>query len=925
MIDQQNRTKSIMRGLGTLATLMLLATGWSGVATSLAEARQGQTANVAIVTTDSGQPVSDACFVLAGYSQEGCDENGDGQITFQDVPLGTYTLHQTANLGPVRYVPDTTITVTGAMDADGWERFYVAIETSASTSIGQTRQVAIFTDEAGQSAYDACYILVDYSNEGCDENQDGRVMFDDIPWGTYTVHQTADLGPGRHVDDFTIEVRGNISSAGWEGFSATIVNSTGGSVVQLQQNGEVDIALITRDPQDGHLLTGTCYVLVDYSNEGCDENGDGQVTFAAIPYGTYTVRQTQTPAGYPTINDYAINVEPVQGMPGGPFGVPLGFIVKQAPQQNAPDTRNVSVVLIDMTTHEKIPAGGCVELVGASNIGCDEDLIDGQIDFLDVPAGGPYELRFTNLPAGYEVVTVGGPLAIFVDSEPGAPANQVIFAMLATQNSDASVEGPESAQVVGEDGFRLTLDGVWVSGAPGVAPIGTTVRAKLVEHDLPEGISGFAEPVGPGLEVTLGEGIQPASPLIITFAPDVVSSWDSAPDATDHLVPVVFTSKVEGPGMELADAHLLPDGSVEVTADHLSPFQPALASISGFADWLDEQVLIFAQVRSERPDCVDQRAEDLGWEFSAVPNQLFWPCADETTGGLEVTFTNNSPEVWLVESDQATPELPSTLSITGATIAAVARQGIDQTTTTPLVPPDGVVTFQVHDQEGPVVFDASLNKTLTITNAFVSGVSVILPSKKLEALGRAECFLDVVSTGLTASEKLEDAAYGGLSGTIIRCVGDAVGGLGGTLISAVGAIPGAGTAALDTVVRGLTGRDEFSITLSKLEDVPDELDRSASSSSAWPTDRNDTAQGLYTWIGASSVWSGTGISGMPDWVACDDARNYCLLGYNRGDHVLVRIDGFEIVGTVANWYPDPIEALLILGIPEEAADQILGI
>ena len=203
-----------------------------------------------------------------------------------------------------------------------------------------------------------------------------------------------------------------------------------GTIVASGPTGEVDIALITRDPETGDLLTGTCYVLVDYSNEGCDENGDGQVTFAAIPFGTYTVQQTQTPAGYPTIDDYDIDVLPTGYMEGPPFGVPLGFVVKQAPAQNAPDTRNVSVILIDMHTREKVVAEVCVELIGASNVGCDDDLPDGQVDFLDVPAGGPYELRFTNLPAGYEVATVGGPLAVRIDAEPGAPANQMIFVLL---------------------------------------------------------------------------------------------------------------------------------------------------------------------------------------------------------------------------------------------------------------------------------------------------------------------------------------------------------------------------------------------------------------------------------------------------------------------------------------------------------------
>jgi hypothetical protein len=98
-----------------------------------------------------------------------------------------------------------------------------------------------------------------------------------------------------------------------------------------------------------------------------------------------------------------------------------------------------------------------------------------------------------------------------------------------------------------------------------------------------------------------------------------------------------------------------------------------------------------------------------------------------------------------------------------------------------------------------------------------------------------------------------------------------------------------------------------------------------SGSTSWPTDRHDTAPGLYIWIGSATAWGIPGINGMPDWVACDDARDYCLLGYTGGDEVLVEIDDLEVVGTIAEWYPDPKEALLILGMTEEVADQILGI
>ena len=291
-------------------------------------------------------------------------------------------------------------------------------------------------------------------------------------------------------------------SLGYERTSPHVDDISGSS--SASTDTAVDIALITRDPDTGELLTGTCNVLVDASNAGCDENGDGQVTFAAIPFGIYTVRQTLTPAGYSTIDDYDIDVQPTGYMEGPSFGVPLGFIVKQARDQNAPDTRNVSVVMLDMRTHERVTADVCVELVGTSNAGCDEYPRDGQIDFLDVPAGGPYELRFSNLPAGYEVATVGGPLGVSIDAEPGTPSNRIIFVLLAgpggdagatdadagsddigAGSGDADIQPAESTEVVGGDGFTVALDGVTVSGATGVAPIGTAVHTRPIVQDLP--------------------------------------------------------------------------------------------------------------------------------------------------------------------------------------------------------------------------------------------------------------------------------------------------------------------------------------------------------------------------------------------------------------------------------------------------------
>lgn len=293
----------------------------------------------------------------------------------------------------------------------------VAIPFSQSASAGVGYGVVIVTTENDSPVTDACYVLVDFSNVGCDENGDGVVQFDQVPPGTYTVHQTADLGPNRHVDDFQITTT-TTGGGIYEYFNAVVMNdnTTPGS-----EEGSVDISLITRDPDSGKLLTGACYVLQGFSNEGCDENGDGQVDFADIPFDTYTVHQTKAPTGYSLIPNYEITVEPTS--------LPTGFVVKQAASQNAPETRNVSFVLVDITTGQKVVGDSCIQIVDASNIGCDDDLRDGQIDFLDVDAG-THQFVFTRLPTGY--VEAEGPDFGHLRIDPRtAPANIIVYVGLA--------------------------------------------------------------------------------------------------------------------------------------------------------------------------------------------------------------------------------------------------------------------------------------------------------------------------------------------------------------------------------------------------------------------------------------------------------------------------------------------------------------
>lgn len=273
------------------------------------------------------------------------------------------------------------------------------------------------------------------------------------------------------------------------------------TVPALVPAGSVDIAVITRDPDSGQLLTDVCYVLVDYSQQGCDENHDGQVTFAAIPHGTYTVRQTVTPAGYPTINDYEIDVKPAAFIDGTSADVPVGFVAKQAPAQNATDTRHVSIVTVDETTNEKIAADICVEIIGAGKQECDTDLADGQIDFLDVPVGGPYELRF-DLPPDSGLEISGGPLAIRVDADEGKLANEIVFVQVKAADAtviddpvdapENPVDAPDDPDVASDDPVAASVEPDAVSDDPVEVPQETatldiTLRA-CPDHIMPQNV-----------------------------------------------------------------------------------------------------------------------------------------------------------------------------------------------------------------------------------------------------------------------------------------------------------------------------------------------------------------------------------------------------------------------------------------------------
>src|SRR3954454_19436154 len=134
----------------------------SGFAGSI-RAQTGVDVYLRPVDANTGDSITDACFVLQNFSNEGCDENGDGVIKFADVPPGTYTVMQTQSAGGYTDTDPVSITV-----ADGASPQQFVIDLTATESGGAVGTVTVFLKPVdittGESVTSSCFVLKNFSN-----------------------------------------------------------------------------------------------------------------------------------------------------------------------------------------------------------------------------------------------------------------------------------------------------------------------------------------------------------------------------------------------------------------------------------------------------------------------------------------------------------------------------------------------------------------------------------------------------------------------------------------------------------------------------------------------------------------------------------------------------------------------------------------
>ncbi len=338
------------------------------------------------VIYEDQEAVNGACVTVTSadesISESACDDADgalDGVITFENLPVGTYSVGLQEGFEPDRPIGVVT-SVSGNVPAAGTGEVTLTLPLAPTTGAIQITTTANGTNQAG-----ACYTIGDTSV--CD-NQAGDVD------GTAGVIVVEGLEP----NDYDVTM--TTVPAGFQTPDAQTATVAVNETAELQFALEAEVlpgsVTVTTVDGDGGALNGACYALVKGSSTIdtlCDsEPVDGEIVFVDVPAGTYQLVQTRTPGKqFQTAPSRFVDVAA-----GENTDVEIVMDVR-------PGRLTIRTVAQDEPT--LLLQNACYVLVGDTELGpfCDanDGNVDGIVRFTNVPPG-EYELRQTVSTAGFD-------------------------------------------------------------------------------------------------------------------------------------------------------------------------------------------------------------------------------------------------------------------------------------------------------------------------------------------------------------------------------------------------------------------------------------------------------------------------------------------------------------------------------------------
>ncbi|HSH21771.1 MAG TPA: SpaA isopeptide-forming pilin-related protein, partial [Candidatus Caenarcaniphilales bacterium] len=337
------------------------------------------------VEDPQGQPVAGTCFDVTNESGtfEFCDEDGDGTLVVEEVAFGQQTIEQTEAPEGFALAAPQTVDVTE-------EQPEAEITVVNTAEVGFLPVIAVDADDVELPG--ACWMLIGEDTEfgpQCDEGgpngspPDGRIGFEQVPPGEYTLREDSPPEGYLPVEDRTVTVQGGENEA-----------------IRLAHELAPATVRVTTTGSEGTRLNGACYT-IDGGEEICDIDGDGVINFEGIAPGSHTLDQTTAPENYQEAADTGFSIEPGQSL------VEVGVV-------NEPATGTVSVVVEDEANQRLGQA--CASVDGGAEV-CDEADADafpdegGRIGIAEV-AAGDHSVALTEVPPDFEAPADEEPVTV---------------------------------------------------------------------------------------------------------------------------------------------------------------------------------------------------------------------------------------------------------------------------------------------------------------------------------------------------------------------------------------------------------------------------------------------------------------------------------------------------------------------------------
>ncbi len=234
---------------------------------------------------------------------------------------------------------------------------------------------------------------IDLVSDALASDGDGRITVTSLPWGTYTLEETASP-PGHTMRDdcsITFELsytanRANLTASTLSDADAHHAMLGGGVPTVVNDRVKTDVTLLKVDSETGDVLEGARFALYADDGDGifseaadCSEAqkvaeggtaSDGKLAFSQLTRGTYYLKETYTPAGY-ELNSavYRIDVYDTRGAAGASDDNMIRVGDADGANMQAPNTPNQITIADRPIPPLPVTAGPGVQGIASCGVG----------------------------------------------------------------------------------------------------------------------------------------------------------------------------------------------------------------------------------------------------------------------------------------------------------------------------------------------------------------------------------------------------------------------------------------------------------------------------------------------------------------------------------------------------------------------------